>query len=731
MDLYICEKPSQGKDLASVLGAHQRGEGFLHDVGNRKVTWAFGHLLELYMPDDYDAALKAWHMDTLPILPDQWRSNVKKSAAKQFKVIERLVGEADRIFVSTDYDREGESIARQILDRCRFSGPVFRVCLRALDDASIRKALADIRPGEETVPLYHAAIARQRSDWLIGMNMSQLYTALARQIGFNETLHIGRVITPMVTLVCQRDKEIAEFTPSPYYVLRVAVAVQSGAFSATWVVPEEFADDQGRCINRPYADQVAHQVRGTSAVISGAETTAGKESPPLPFCLTSLQQYAAKRWGYTAQQVLDATQSLYETHKACTYPRTDSRYLPQSQRSDISPILQGLIQTDPDISGLVAGADPNRASRAFNDDKVKAHHAIIPTPARTDITKMSEIERNLYDAIRRFYICQFYAPAEFNRTIIEVTAGSHRFAAKGKTPIKQGWKVIFASELESHPEDESEKPDDAEDNASLPLMRQGEPAIINGAELADKLTRPPPHFTEATLLSAMENVARFVTEPRFKAILKETAGLGTTATRAGIIQGAVDKGYLARKKKVLVATDKAHALVAIVPEAIKSPGMTAAWEQELEKIASGEARMTPFLQQITHWVSNIVNTVKQNASALTEQGSAIQAVFEQAKGTTFPCFVCGSELKRIRAKNGFFWGCQGAACRKTFPDERGRPQPRVAPEDAPDCPDCGKLMRLRKGKAPGKKRATKFWGCTGYPECKSSMPYSKKSTTSI
>lgn len=726
MQLYICEKPSQGKDLAHVLGISQRGNGFYHDGGQRVVTWAFGHLLELDMPDDYDPALKRWSMETLPIVPDAWKYHVKKSGAKQFKVIKELLAKATLVYVSTDYDREGEAIARSLLDRCRYQGPVKRVCLRALDETSIRKALADIRPGDETVPLFHAALSRQRADWLIGMNISRLYTVLARQIGFNETLHVGRVITPTVALVCQRDREISNFTPSPYYLLNVDVSVQNGTFRAAWQVPDEFADDQGRCLNKAYAEQVAQQVRGANAVISAAEIKAGKESAPLPFDLTSLQQYASKRWGYTAQQVLDAAQSLYETHKATTYPRTDSRYLPESQRDDISGTLQGLIQSDQSISGLVAGADPNRKSRAYNDGKVTAHHAIIPTPARTDISKMTEMESNLYDAIRRFYIAQFYSPFEFNRTRIEVTSGQHRFLAKGKTPLKQGWKVIFGSDAESSPEDDNDVSDEAEEQSALPKMQQGEPALINGSTLDDKMTRPAPHFTEATLLAAMENVARFVTEERFKQILKETAGLGTPATRAGIIQGAIDKGYLLRKKKVLMATEKAHALVAIVPEAIKSPGMTAAWEQELEKIASGSVRMANFMQQISGWVTTMVNTVKQNAAQLSKEDSGLKAVFAEAKGTTHACFNCGGELKRIKGKNGFFWGCQTAACKKTFPDNRGKPQERVAQADAPDCPDCGMAMRLRSGKAPGKQRASKFYGCTGYPECKGRLPYKRQ-----
>lgn len=722
MDLYLCEKPSQAKDLARALKIERRGEGCLHDGAQRTVTWAFGHLLELCMPDAYDPALKSWRLDTLPIVPEEWRYTVKPSAEKQLRVIKGLLSRASRVFIATDYDREGEAIARSILDHCRYRGTVQRVCLRALDDTSIRRALDDIRPGKASQPLYHAALARSRADWLIGMNGSRLYTVLARNAGYRETLHVGRVITPTVALVCQRDNEIANFTPVPYYVLAVDVSVQNGTFRAFWQPPEELADEQGRCINKAFAEQVAQQVRGDSAVISTAETKPGKESAPLPFCLTSLQQYAAKRWGYTAQQVLDGAQALYETHKATTYPRTDSRYLPESQREDIADTLQGLMLSDANFSGLVAGADATRNSRAYNDAKVTAHHAIIPTPARTDISKMSELEYNLYDAIRRFWVANFYAPFEFSRTKIMVTAGQHIFAAQGKTPVKQGWKVIFNSDLESSPEDESEGKGDRPEQASLPPMSQGEPAVINGAELADKLTRPPPHFTEATLLAAMENIARFVDEPRFREILKATAGLGTPATRAGTIQGAVDRGYLVRQKKTLHASDKAKELIALLPDTISSPAMTALWEQELEKIADGHLPMSLFLEKIAKWLSGWVADGKRNAQ---EEGSAVSTAFAGAKETAHACFTCGGDMRRIKGKYGFFWGCRSTACGATFPDQRGKPQPRPTAEETPSCPLCGSAMRLRSGKAPGKTRASKFWGCSTYPACKGTLPYKK------
>lgn len=675
MQVYLCEKPSQAKDLAAVLGIKQRSEGYLHDGKGRVVTWALGHLLEMFLPDDYSQHYKSWSLETLPITPNNWQQKVRPAVAKQYKVVEKLLKKATIIYIATDFDREGEAIARTLMDRVNYKGAVKRVCLTALDDSSIRKALAKVRDGNQTLPLYYAALARQRADWLIGMNISRLYTVMTRQVGFNETLHIGRVITPTVALVCERDSEIQNFVPVPYWTLEVDVQVQNGVFKALWKPPEECSDSQKRCINKAYAEQVAAEVIQAPALINKAKTKAGKELAPLPFDLTSLQQYANKRWGYTAQKVLDAAQTLYETHKATSYPRTDSRYLPESQRNEIGSIFHALAASDPSFAQLVVTANPKQSARVFNDKKTTAHHAIIPTPAMANINAMSAMEFNLYDAIRRFYLAQFYPTFEFNQTTIEVLSGVHTFTASGKVPLVQGWKVLLGSGKSSSYKSSTDKNTD-EKEQQLPLIIEGESAFIPAGIIEDKLTKPPAHFTEATLLAAMENIARFVTEERFKQILRETAGLGTPATRAGILQGAVDKGYFIRQKNFLFATEKAQALMAVLPSSLKSAGMTAGWEQELEKIAAGETDMATFMVKMTNWVSSLVERLKAHVPIFTQAGGEIERAFAFAKTAGYPCFVCNSHMNRIKGKYGFFWGCQNPACKKTFPDNRGKPVSR-------------------------------------------------------
>lgn len=736
MDLYLCEKPSQGRDLAKVLGATRSGEGHLHNGSGTYVTWAFGHLLEEAEPEDYDPELKAWKLDTLPIIPDNWKMKVSQRGAKQYKVVKELVGKADTVVIATDFDREGEAIARSLLDRLRFRGGIKRLKLRALDEQSIRKALQEVCDGEETLPLYFAAKARSRADWLIGFNLTRAYSVLSRQAKVKGVFSVGRVQTPTVKLVLDRDRAIRDFTPSPYYVLTATFEVQNGHLSAVWQPPEQVADDQGRCTNKVIAEQFRDALPGKAAEVVKADVKKGKESPPLPFSLSKLQQHCSRKYGMSAKEVLTHAQSLYETHKATSYPRTDCGYLPVSQHSEAPDVLRALALSDPTCEGLVSGADISIRSRAFNDKKVSAHHGIIPTVAQVDVDAMSNPERKVYEAIRRQYIAQFYAQHEFERTDIEIRCANQPFLAKGRVPLKAGWKVLFSqdddeTENVEHGDGQSE---DTPAQRTLPKVRQGEPGHCRDAELDSKMTRPPPHFTDATLIAAMENIARFVDDAAFKAILRSTAGLGTEATRADTIDSCVNKGYLKRSKGTIVSTDKAEALLALVPDAVASPAMTAAWEQKLEAIAAGQEKMGPFVEYIGSWTSEIVTNIQSNTAEVLERASpALKAIEE----VTYPCPECGGAMYRLRSKArkatadkparkaGIFWGCESQDCRATRPDDNGKPgerQQREAKRQGPDCPECGKPMFLRSGKKKRKGRSSDFWGCSGFPGCKTTLP---------
>lgn len=724
-ELYICEKPSQGRDLAKILGLTKKTREYLFDDKGTVVTWAYGHLLEQLMPDEYDEKYKSWSLDSLPIIPEEWRSKVKNSSKSQFKAIQSLVKKTQSVYIATDFDREGEAIARSLLDNFDYSGKVYRVPLTSLDDASIKKALNNIKEGEDTITLYHAALCRQRADWLIGINMSRLYTVLAKSVGFREPLHVGRVLTPLVTLVCDRDNQIANFKPVAYWDLVATVKVQDGEFKAKWAPSEQHCDESGRCTNKSVADDVVLAASSTTGSIASADTKQEKELAPLTFNLTALQRYASRQWGYTAKQTLSIAQSLYEVHKIASYPRSDSRYLPVSQQGEVKELLDALASSSDVVAELVAGANPNKKSRVFNDSKVTAHHGIIPTLAVTPqkIKSLSSEEFNVFDAIQRHYIAQFYGDYLFDKTTIKVNLAGHEFTTSGRVPLEQGWKVLFNSEPKSADGADSE---DSDEQDNLPRVVTGEAAVAKDVEITEKATRPPAHFTEDSLLAAMENIARFVPEEKYKKILRDTAGLGTEATRADMLEGAETRGYFTRKKKQIISTDKAHALIGALPSVIKSPGLTAVWEQELELIASGDGCMDSFMRNITGWIEQIVSQLKDAAPALTTPNGPLAKSFEKAMPPVHRCFTCkDGELKRIKGKNGYFWGCRGSGCGVTFPDAKGKPEVRVSEANGPTCEMCGSKMRLRQGVKPGGKRKTKFWGCSSYPKCKGMAAFKK------
>ena len=354
MRLFLCEKPSQAKDIAKVLGASRRGDGCWVGTGVT-VTWCIGHLLETAPPDAYDARYKRWVLADLPIVPSQWKMQVKPKTASQYKAVKRLLGEAAELVIATDADREGEMIARELVEHCRYRGPIRRLWLSALDDASIRKALASLKPGAETFSLYHSALGRSRADWLIGMNMSRLFTLLGRQSGYQGVLPVGRVQTPTLRLVVDRDRSIADFVPVPYWAIDVQLDSAGTRFHAQWRAPEDACDDQGRCLKQELAQLAAAAINGAgSAQVVAIKTERVRETAPLPFDLGTLQEVCSKKLGLGAQETLDIAQALYETHKVITYPRSDCGYLPLSQHSEAPAILGALGRADPTLAPLQA-----------------------------------------------------------------------------------------------------------------------------------------------------------------------------------------------------------------------------------------------------------------------------------------------------------------------------------------------------------------------------------------
>ncbi|QTR48401.1 DNA topoisomerase III [Thiothrix litoralis] len=678
MMLYLCEKPSQARDIARVLGANGRGDGFLQGQGIT-VTWCFGHLLEQAEPEAYGEQYKRWNFASLPILPEQWKLEVKKSGAKQFKVIKALLAKAQHVIIATDADREGEMIAREVMEHCRYHGQISRLWLSALDDASIRKALGQLKPGADTEKLYQAGLARSRADWLVGMNLSRAYTLAAQysgQLGAKSgALSVGRVQTPTLRLVADRDAHIKHFEPVDYWDVS-AICLPHDApqtFKANWVPPKgkEGIDPEGRCIDRALAQQVAIRCKNEQASVLRCDTERKRQNAPLPYDLSGLQVEASRRWGMSAKQVLDVAQALYETYKLTTYPRTDCGYLPRSQHADAAAVFQALVQTDRNLSPLVTQADPSRKSKAWDDSKITAHHGIIPTAAKGSIERLSESEFFIYDLIRKRYLAQFFPAYEYDQTVIELDCQGYKFRASGRVDRVAGWKIAY-----QEPGDDtlvkSDKDAKTDETAqALPKLTVGDNVLVQDTETLQRQTKPPAPYTEGTLIQAMKGIAKQVENPKLKAILKENAGIGTEATRAAIIETLLTRKLLERegKKKCLRVTAKGNALISMLPNAVKDPALTAAWEQALEAVANGEMLLEQFMEKQQTWLLKVLERAKAGAGGTTPEALATEfrpkpAQPSTAQSTDIPpeskiCPLCGKAMVQRTSKYGAFWGCSG------------------------------------------------------------------------
>ena len=647
MRLFLCEKPSQGRDIAKVLGATRRGDGCL--IGTETtVTWCIGHLLETASPEAYGEQFKSWSLDHLPIIPAQWMVEVKPKTAAQFKVINRLLSEASAVVIATDADREGEMIARELLELCKYRGPVQRLWLSALNEASIRNALSSLKSGQETFLLYHSALARSRADWLIGMNLSRLFTLLGRRAGYDGVLSVGRVQTPTLRLVVDRDRAIASFVSEPYWEVEVHLSSMGQPFIASWQPPSSGRDEAGRCLQQALASQTVQAIScSKTATVLSLQTEHSREAPPLPFDLSTLQEVCSRKLGLGVHEVLNIAQALYETHKATTYPRSDCRYLPESMFNEVPSVFDALLKTDPALQPALRGLDRSLHSRVWNDAKVTAHHAIIPTTEPANLARMSEQERQVYELIRSHYLAQFLPHHEFDRTQVELECGEERLTAVGKQILVQGWKgLLYENTEDDEPSHKSQV---------LPVLLQGTQCAVDDVELKSMRTAAPKPLTEGDLIKAMKNVAKLVNDPRLKQKLRDTTGIGTEATRAGIIKGLIDRGYLLKKKRTLMASATAHTLIEAVPAAIADPGMTAIWEQALDEIEAGRLSLDAFVAKQASWIAQLV----EHCGALTlavpvEAGPA--------------CPICNASTLRRKGKSGPFWSCSHYPdCKGTVP----------------------------------------------------------------
>lgn len=642
MRLFICEKPSQARDIARVLQANRRGDGCLLGQGIT-VTWCVGHLLEIAPPEAY-GDYKRWSLEHLPIIPTRWKLVVKPKVASQLKVIGQLLRTCSEVIIATDADREGEMIAREILERCQYQGSISRLWLSALDDASIRRALAALRPGEQTLPLYHCALARSRADWLVGINLSRLFTLLGRRAGFEGLLPVGRVQTPTLRLVVERDRAIASFVPQPFWIVDSQVEAEGVTFKARWHPPASACDAAGHCTEEAVAQQAARRLsQQATARVQSIDVEHVREGPPLPFDLGTLQEICSAKLGLGAQETLATAQALYETHKATTYPRTDCGYLPDSMLDEVPRILRALAAASPSLGKILQEVDPGRRSRAWNSSKITAHHGIIPTAMTLDLAQLTDREQAVYALIRARYLAQFLPEHEYLKSQVLLQSGTDPLLACGKQILARGWKAVI---------DESHGDEAGEQAQRLPTLRESAVVALTDATAVAQRTQPPKAYTEGTLVKAMKTIANQVADPRLKQKLKDSCGLGTEATRAAIIQGLIDHGYLTKKKRSLAASAAAHTLIEAVPPEVADPVLTALWEQALDRIEAGQLSVDTFLAKQAEWLTRLV----RSQASLTLRPPPVKGPH---------CPVCRSAMRQRKGRTGSFWSCT------RYPDCKG------------------------------------------------------------
>lgn len=637
--LVLAEKPSVAREIARVLGCRQSHKSYME--GDKYiVTWALGHLIELKMPEHYDSKYKNWNLEDLPIIPDQMGLKVMKQTSHQYKAIENLAKRKDvkEIIIATDAGREGELVARWILEKIRWRKTIKRLWISSVTDRAIRDGFQNLKPGKQFEDLYESAVCRAEADWLIGLNVTRALTTK-----YKDPLSAGRVQTPTLALVMEREKVIQQFVPKEYWTIRAHI----GPLQADWE-----KNGEKRIFARETADGVLSKVKGQKAVIQSINRKEKTEPQPLPYDLTELQRDANKRFGFSAKKTSNVLQKLYEQHKLVTYPRTDSRYLTKDMEATMMDRLHGIAASYKDeVKPILANQGRVLAKRVFNNEKVTDHHAIIPTEERVHLGDLSPDERKLYEMILRRFLAIFHNPYKYETIHAAIDVNGETFTARETAVIDLGYRKV-----ERNTEEETGK-------QSLKNISKGQSFTLQNAESAAKLTEPPLRYSEADILTQMEKYS-----------------LGTPATRAEIIERLLETEALERQNGRLFPTKKGKQLMDLVNEDLKSPELTAKWEQELEKIARGKADPKEFLQNIRKQTQSLVSEIKKSDKS-----------YRAHNLTGSKCPECDSFLKERNTKDGKILVCSNLDC--SF---RKRKDPKLSNRR---CPQCRKKMEIHQGKA--------------------------------
>ncbi len=677
--LILAEKPSVARDIAKVLQCNQNGNGFISGA-RYIVTWALGHLVTLADPDVYNQKYKSWNLEDLPMLPRTMELVVIKETSRQFGIVRGLLHRDDvnELIIATDSGREGELVARWIIEKAGFKKPIRRLWISSQTDKAIKEGFQNLKPSKAYDNLYFSAQSRAEADWLIGLNVTRALTCK-----YNAQLSAGRVQTPTLAMIVERDNEIKRFVPKDYWTIMANLK----GFSVLW---QDKKTGQTRIFDKVQADAVVSKVTGQTGTIMEVMKEAKRELPPLAYDLTELQRDANKKYGYSAKKTLSLMQSLYEHHKLVTYPRTDSRYI----TDDIVPTLTERLKSIA-IGPYMKSAQNllrnkfNVTKRLVDNSKVTDHHAIIPTEQYVDLSALNSDERHIYDLIVKRFIVVLSPAFEYEQTTVKVDVSGELFTAKGRIITSQGWKSVYDGDKAEDIDEDGISDEDT--HQSLPPVIKDQREPLMSARAVNGKTAPPKRFTEATLLSAMEHPGKYMDNKALREVIESTSGLGTPATRADIIEKLFDSFYVERRGKEIIPTSKGIQLVELVPSDLKSPELTAKWEQQLSLISKGQADSKVFVTKMKDYATSLVGAVISSSH-----------VYKHENITREKCEQCGKFLLEVNGKKGKMLICPDRECgfRKS-----------LSMTSNARCPECHKKMEIR-----GEGDDKSFFCACGYRE---------------
>ncbi|EHK7406852.1 DNA topoisomerase 3 [Vibrio parahaemolyticus] len=721
MRVFIAEKPSLARAIFEGLGGNpdsQKKDGYYQN-GNDIVTWCYGHMLELFDPQDYDEALSKWNFEDLPlttVYPPKLKP--KKESKKQLDSILKLIKDADSIVHAGDPDEEGCLLVDEILGYANNTKPVERLLVADLNLAPVKKALANMQPNAQFKGMSDSALARSLADQTFGYNLTRGCTLKGREKGYQGVLNVGRVQSAVLGLVNSRTLANQNHQASFYYEVFADIAIHGHTIHAKYQTKEsDQIDEKNRLISEPNANHIALQADGKSALVTLAMTKPEHSKPPLPLNLSTLQQLCAKQFGYSATETLDIMQGLYETHKLLTYPRTDNRYLSDEHYYQAADMGEAICATMPELAEAVTGMDTTQKHKAFNASKIEAHHAIVPTTKSGAGLTLSQKEKNVYQLVATHFIGLFYPDAIRNKTKVTFDIDGDQFNATQSVLEQRGWEVLHKRS--------SEDSDDVTPEFDLSTLAFNEQGQCEATNVDKKKTTPPKYFTESSLLAAMTRAAKFIDDPELRKALEakdegssDQGSIGTEATRASILEKLAkntalvliekEKGY---KEHVWKTTQQGQEFCAALPDEVIKPDISAQWAEKQAQIRNGALTVEQFVAEIDQYVSDRVTHLATKGINITVDNK--------------PCPNCGKGfLVKRNGSNGAFWSCnQYPECKTTFPDNGGKPNmEKKAPAKVSEhkCPNCGEGLIRRKGK-PFKGKPSYFWGCSGYPNCKTTV----------